>query len=59
MPTFLFAFWNLVIYLQQSSQHRTGARTDSVVLIMEGNSVSRIWPTIYKQYWIVVQNQSP
>ena len=42
MPTLLFAFKNLGIYLQQSSQHRTGARTDSVVLIMENISVSRM-----------------
>ena len=53
----LFAFWNLVICLQQSSQHRNLTRTDTVVFYMGRNKVFNLWPTIYKQYWIVLQNQ--
>ena len=37
----LFAFWNLVVIFKQSSQHRIGRQTDSVVLIMGSNKVLR------------------
>ena len=55
----LFAFWNFVIYLQQSSLHRTGTRTDGVVIYMGRNEVFNLWPIIYKQHWNALQNQSP
>ena len=50
MPTFLFSFGNLVIYLQQSSQHRIGTGTDSVVFYMRRYKVFKLWLTIYRQY---------
>ena len=50
-------FETLLLIFKLSSQHRIGTRTDSVVLIVRSKGEFYVWPTIYKQYWIVLRNQ--
>ena len=50
-------FETLLFIFKQSSQYRTGTRTDSVVLTVRSNREFYLWLTIYKQYWIVLRNQ--
>ena len=50
-------FETLLFIFKLSSQHRIGSRSHSVVLIVRSNREFYVWPTIYKQYLIVLQNQ--
>ena len=43
-------FETLLFILKQSSQHRIGTGTDSVVFYMRRYKVFKLWLTIYRQY---------